>query len=63
MKIKNKEIKITIRNILLGIFSFYLVFPLRELLNGLFKINDSLGGQFILGMVGILIVAYVFNLE
>lgn len=63
MKIKNKEIKVTIKNVLLGIFSFYLVFPLRELLNNFFKITDNLGGQFILGIVGILIIAYFFNLE
>ena len=63
MKIKNKEIKITIRNVLLSIFSFYLVFPLREFINNIFKINSNLGGQFILGIVGILIVAWLFNLE
>ena len=62
MKIKNNEIKITIRNVLLSIFSFYLVFPLREFTNNLFKITNNLGGQFILGIVGILIIAYIFNL-
>jgi len=63
MKIKNKEIKITIRNVLLSICSFYLVFPLREFINNSFKITENLGGQFILGIVGILIVAYIFNIE
>jgi len=62
MKIKNKEIKITVKNVLLSIFSFYLVFPLREFINNLFKITENLGGQFILGIVGILIIAYIFNL-
>ena len=63
MKIKNKEIKITIRNVLLSIFSFYLVFPIREFVNNLFKITENFGGQFIVGIVGILIVAYIFNIE
>ena len=63
MKIKNGEIKTTIRNILLSIFSFYLVFPLREFINNLFKITGNLGGQFMLGIVGILIIAYFFNIE
>jgi len=63
MKIKNKEIKNTIRNVLLSIFSFYLVFPLRDFINNLFKITENLGGQFILGIVGILIIAYIFNIE
>ena len=63
MKIKNKEIKNTIRNVLLSISSFYLVFPLRDFINNLFKITENLGGQFILGIVGILIIAYIFNLE
>ena len=63
MKIKNKEIKITVKSVLLSIFSFYLVFPLREFINNLFKITENLGGQFILGIVGILIVAYIFNIE
>ena len=63
MKIKNKEIKITIRNVLLSIFSFYLVFPLREVINNLFKITENLGGQFAIGIIGILIVAYIFNIE
>lgn len=63
MKLKKKEIKITIRNVLLSISSFYLVFPLREFINNFFKINESLGWQFVLGIIGILIVAYIFNIE
>jgi len=63
MKIKNKEIKITIRNVLLSIFSFYLVFPIREFVNNLFKITENLGGQFLVGIIGILIICYLFNIE
>lgn len=63
MKIKDKEIKSTIRNVLLSIFSFYLVFPLKEVINNIFKINENLGGQFAVGIVGILIIAYIFNIE
>ncbi len=63
MKIKNGEIKITIRNVLLSIFSFYLVFPLRDLINDSFKITENIGGQFIVGIVGILIIAYFFDIK
>jgi len=63
MTIKKKEIKITIRNVLLSIVSFYLVFPLRELINNSLKITENLGGQFIVGIIGILIIAYIFNIE
>ena len=63
MKIKKKEIRSTIRNVLLSIFSFYLVFPLKEIINNSFNIEGNLGGQFAIGIVGILIVAYLFNIE
>jgi len=63
MKVKKKEINGTIKNVLLSIFSFYLVFSLRDIINSFFKITDNLGGQLVVGIIGILIIAYLFNIE
>ena len=63
MSIKKSEIKSVIKTVLLSIFSFYLVFPLREFINEFLNISTKLFWQFVIGIIGILIVAWLFKID